>query len=165
MCSRMHEEEEACKIIGIPKENITWLQFHDGMLEYANTRDLVEQVTGIPCHELRPDLYRVPNAKGAIAPRTEETDPMTGHRSKRSVKSALNDFPRISRTPGVMGGKPCVKGSRMTVGMIVAQIGDGATIEELMDDFPELKREDIMEAIRYAGWLSGSMLLELDSAA
>ncbi len=125
----------------------------------------VEQVTGIPCHELRPDLYRVPNAKGAIAPRTEETDPMTGHRSKRSVKSALNDFPRISRTPGVMGGKPCVKGSRMTVGMIVAQIGDGATIEELMDDFPELKREDIMEAIRYAGWLSGSMLLELDSAA
>ena len=44
---RMHEEEEACRVLGIPKENITWLQFHDGMLEYANTRDLVEQVTGI----------------------------------------------------------------------------------------------------------------------
>ena len=44
---RMHEEEEACRVLGIPKENITWLQYHDGMLEYANTRDLVEQVTGI----------------------------------------------------------------------------------------------------------------------
>src|ERR1041384_8528202 len=40
---RMHEEEDACRVLGIPKENITWLQYHDGMLEYANTRDLVEQ--------------------------------------------------------------------------------------------------------------------------
>ena len=44
---RMGEEEEACRILGIPKQNITWLQYHDGMLEYANPRDLVEQVTGI----------------------------------------------------------------------------------------------------------------------
>src|SRR5690348_238777 len=44
---RMAEEEEACRILGIPKESITWLQYHDGMLEYANTRDLVEQVTGL----------------------------------------------------------------------------------------------------------------------
>src|SRR5579863_2690514 len=44
---RMHEEEEACRILGIPKESIEWLQYHDGMLEYANPRDLVEQVTGI----------------------------------------------------------------------------------------------------------------------
>jgi LmbE family N-acetylglucosaminyl deacetylase len=52
---RMHEEEEACRIIGIPKENITWLQFHDGMLEYANTRDLVEQVTAI-IRRVRPEV-------------------------------------------------------------------------------------------------------------
>ncbi len=44
---RKAEEEEACRIIGIPRQNIHWLQFHDGMLEYANPRDLVEQVTGI----------------------------------------------------------------------------------------------------------------------
>ena len=43
---RMREEEEACRI-GIPKQNIIWLQYHDGMLEYANPRDLVEQVTGM----------------------------------------------------------------------------------------------------------------------
>jgi LmbE family N-acetylglucosaminyl deacetylase len=52
---RMHEEEEACRILGIPKENISWLQYHDGMLEYANTRDLVEQVTGI-IRRVRPEV-------------------------------------------------------------------------------------------------------------
>lgn len=51
---RMHEEEEACRIIGIPKQNIKWLEYHDGMLEYANTRDLVEEVTGI-IRRIRPD--------------------------------------------------------------------------------------------------------------
>lgn len=49
------EEEEACRIIGIPKENIHWLQFHDGMLEYANPLDLVEQVTKI-IRTYRPDI-------------------------------------------------------------------------------------------------------------
>ncbi len=49
------EEEEACRIIGIPKENLHWLQFHDGMLEYANPLDLVEQVTKI-IRTYRPDI-------------------------------------------------------------------------------------------------------------
>jgi LmbE family N-acetylglucosaminyl deacetylase len=52
---RMAEEEEACRIVGIPKRNIHWLQFHDGMLEYANPRDLVEQVTKI-IRTFRPDV-------------------------------------------------------------------------------------------------------------
>ena len=51
---RMHEEEEACRIIGIPKDHISWLEYHDGMLEYANTRDLVEEVTKI-IRRVRPD--------------------------------------------------------------------------------------------------------------
>ncbi len=52
---RKAEEEEACRIIGIPKKNIHWLQFHDGMLEYANTLDLVEQVTKV-IRTYRPDV-------------------------------------------------------------------------------------------------------------
>ena len=52
---RKAEEEEACRIIGIPKQNILWLQYHDGMLEYANARDIVEQVTGI-IRRYRPDV-------------------------------------------------------------------------------------------------------------
>jgi LmbE family N-acetylglucosaminyl deacetylase len=49
------EEEEACRILGIPKENIHWLQFHDGMLEYANPLDLVEEVTKV-IRTYRPDV-------------------------------------------------------------------------------------------------------------
>jgi len=52
---RMHEEEAACRILGIPKDHIKWLEYHDGMLEYANTRDLVEEVTGI-IRKVRPDV-------------------------------------------------------------------------------------------------------------
>lgn len=44
---RKAEEEEACRVMGIPKQNIHWLQFHDGMLEYASPKDLVEEVTKI----------------------------------------------------------------------------------------------------------------------
>jgi LmbE family N-acetylglucosaminyl deacetylase len=52
---RKAEEEEACRIIGIPKENIHWLQFHDGMLEYASPKDLVAEVTKV-IRTYRPDL-------------------------------------------------------------------------------------------------------------
>lgn len=89
-------------------------------------------------------------------------DKLTKSTGRRTA--ALKSFPRITRTPGVMGGKPCIKGSRMTVGMIVAQIGGGATIDELIDDFPELKKADILEAISYAGWYSGDLLLDLEPA-
>ena len=62
---RKAEEEEACRILGIPKDHIQWLQFHDGMLEYASPRDLVEQVTGIirrwrPGAVLAPACLRLP---------------------------------------------------------------------------------------------------------
>jgi LmbE family N-acetylglucosaminyl deacetylase len=52
---RKAEEEEACRIVGIPKSNIHWLQYHDGMLEYANPRDLVEVATKI-IRTHRPDV-------------------------------------------------------------------------------------------------------------
>src|SRR5579872_7340705 len=52
---RMAEEEEACRIVGIPKSNIQWLEYHDGMLEYANPRDLVEEVAKI-IRTYRPDI-------------------------------------------------------------------------------------------------------------
>ena len=52
---RMKEEEDSCKVLGIPTQNIHWLGFHDGMLEYANPRDLVEQVTKL-IREYHPDV-------------------------------------------------------------------------------------------------------------
>jgi uncharacterized protein (DUF433 family) len=59
---------------------------------------------------------------------------------------------RITRQPEVMGGKPCIRGMRVTVGMIVGQIGAGHSIEEILADYPYLDREDILQAIRYVAW-------------
>jgi len=59
-------------------------------------------------------------------------------------------FNRITQNPAVMGGKPCIRGMRVTVGMIVGQIGAGLNIEELLQDYPYLEREDVMQALRYA---------------
>jgi uncharacterized protein (DUF433 family) len=68
----------------------------------------------------------------------------------------MDEFPSITRTLGVMGGKPCVRGMRVTVGMIAGQIGSGTTIDEMLDDYPYLQRDDILEAIRYAGALASN---------
>jgi uncharacterized protein (DUF433 family) len=61
---------------------------------------------------------------------------------------------RITQHPDVMGGKACVRGMRVTVGMIVGQISSGRTIEEILADYPYLEREDILQALRYAAWRS-----------
>ena len=58
-------------------------------------------------------------------------------------------FDRITRSPGTMGGKACIRGMRVTVGMIVGQIGAGRSIDELLADYPYLEREDILQALRY----------------
>jgi uncharacterized protein (DUF433 family) len=64
----------------------------------------------------------------------------------------MEQLDRITRQPGIMGGKPCVRGLRVTVGMIVGQIGSGRGIDEILADYPYLEREDIMQALRYAAW-------------
>ncbi len=61
---------------------------------------------------------------------------------------------RITQDARVMGGKACIRGMRVTVGMIVGQIGAGHTIEEILTDYPYLEREDILQALRYAAWLA-----------
>ena len=64
----------------------------------------------------------------------------------------MSDFDRITQKPGVMGGKACVRGMRVTVGMIVGQIGAGRGVDQILADFPYLERDDILQALRYAAW-------------
>ncbi|GHU70136.1 hypothetical protein FACS189450_04090 [Spirochaetia bacterium] len=64
------------------------------------------------------------------------------------------ELERITQNPAVMGGKPCIRGMRVTVGMIVGQIGAGVTVEELLTDYPYLERDDIMQALQYAAALA-----------
>jgi uncharacterized protein (DUF433 family) len=66
----------------------------------------------------------------------------------------MEDLNRISQNPGVMGGKACIRGMRVTVGMIVGQVGAGHSIDEVLSSYPYLEREDVMQALRYAAWLA-----------
>ena len=76
----------------------------------------------------------------------------------------MEEFNRITRNPLVMGGKACIRGMRVTVGMIVGQIAAGHSIDELLADFPYLEREDIMQALRYAAWLAQEREIVLSPA-
>lgn len=69
-------------------------------------------------------------------------------------EQTMGQLDRITQQPEVMGGKVCIRGTRVTVGMIVGQIGVGHSVEEILTDFPYLEREDIMQALRYAAWRS-----------
>ncbi len=53
-----------------------------------------------------------------------------------------------------MGGRACIRGMRMTVSNILSQLADGATIEELLSEYPYLEREDVMQALSYAALLA-----------
>lgn len=64
----------------------------------------------------------------------------------------MGQLDRITQHPDVMGGKACIRGMRVTVGMILGQIGAGHTVDELLSDYPYLEREDILQALRYAAW-------------
>lgn len=64
----------------------------------------------------------------------------------------MDRFDRITLQPDVMGGKACIRGMRVTVGMIVGQIGAGDGVDEILADYPYLEREDVLQALRYAAW-------------
>jgi uncharacterized protein (DUF433 family) len=76
----------------------------------------------------------------------------------------MEPLDRITQDPSVMGGKPCIRRMRVTVGMIVGQIGSGQSIDQILTDYPYLEREDILQAIRYAAWRSEEREVTLVSA-
>ena len=76
----------------------------------------------------------------------------------------METLERITQDPTVMGGKPCIRGMRVTVGTIVGQIGAGRSIEALLDDYPYLEREDISQALRYAAWRAEEREIQLAAA-
>jgi uncharacterized protein (DUF433 family) len=66
----------------------------------------------------------------------------------------MDTLDRITQQPEVMGGKACIRGMRVTVGMVVGQIGAGYSIDQILADYPYLEHEDILQALRYAAWRS-----------
>jgi uncharacterized protein (DUF433 family) len=63
-------------------------------------------------------------------------------------------FERITFDLNVMGGRACIRGMRIPVSVIVGQIAHGASIEEILEGYPDLEREDVQSALEYAAWLT-----------
>jgi len=63
-------------------------------------------------------------------------------------------FDRITFDPNIMGGRACIRGMRIPVSVIVGQVAHGATVEEILTEHPDLEREDVMQALEYAAWLT-----------
>jgi uncharacterized protein (DUF433 family) len=76
----------------------------------------------------------------------------------------MADLDRITVDPRVMGGRPCIRSMRVTVGMIVGQIGAGHSIDAILDAYPYLEREDVMQALRYAAWRAAEREVALQRA-
>jgi uncharacterized protein (DUF433 family) len=72
-------------------------------------------------------------------------------------------FERITFDPAVMGGKPCIRGMRVTVGTIVGLAGAGKSAEEILAAYPYLEREDIQQSLKYAAWRSEEKELPLSA--
>jgi uncharacterized protein (DUF433 family) len=62
----------------------------------------------------------------------------------------LMQFTRITTNPDQMGGVPCIRGLRIPVATVVGMVAEGTSESEILADYPDLKREDIDEALRYA---------------
>ena len=66
----------------------------------------------------------------------------------------METFDRITFDPQIMGGRACIRGMRIPVSVVVGQIAHGATVDEILADYPDLEPEDVQQAIGYAAWLT-----------
>ena len=64
----------------------------------------------------------------------------------------MEDLKRITFNPEIMGGKACIRGMRVTVGIIVGLVASGHSKQEILEMYPYLENEDINEALQYAAW-------------
>ena len=74
----------------------------------------------------------------------------------------MEGLDRITFDPAVMGGKPCIRGMRVTVGMVVGLLAAGRTTGEILAAYPYLEADDIAQALRYAAWRTQERDVALD---
>ena len=82
-----------------------------------------------------------------------------------AARHKMDALTRITFDPKVMGGKPCIRGTRVTVGTIVGLLAAGRTVEEVLEAYPYLEEPDIREALAYAAWRAQETEVPLDPAA
>jgi uncharacterized protein (DUF433 family) len=77
----------------------------------------------------------------------------------------MEKLERITFNPEIMGGKPCIRGMRVTVGMIVGFLASGHSKKEILEMYPYLEGKDINEALRYAAWRVEEIEVPLETGA
>ena len=77
----------------------------------------------------------------------------------------MKNLTRITFDPAVMGGKPCIRGLRVTVGTLVGLVAAGHSNVEILSAYPYLENDDIQEALSYAAWRVEELDVPLDHAA
>jgi uncharacterized protein (DUF433 family) len=83
---------------------------------------------------------------------------------KKRKGNTMKNLTRITFNPNIMGGKPCIRGLRVTVGTIVGLVATGYSTAEILKAYPYLEEEDIREALAYAAWRVEEIELPLVSA-
>lgn len=75
----------------------------------------------------------------------------------------MRTLTRITASPEMMGGRPCIRGIRVTVGTVVGLLAAGHSREEILRLYPYLEPEDITEALAYAAWRSDEFEVPISS--
>lgn len=78
--------------------------------------------------------------------------------------TASDVLARITHDPAVMGGRPCLRGMRVTVDAIVGLLGAGHSVDEILREYPYLEKDDIQAALAYAAWRSDEIELPLKAS-
>jgi uncharacterized protein (DUF433 family) len=76
----------------------------------------------------------------------------------------MKNLERITLNPAVMGGKPCIRGLRVTVGTVIGLLASGLTSQEILKMYPYLEQEDLFAALSYAAWRSEEIEIPLATA-
>jgi uncharacterized protein (DUF433 family) len=79
---------------------------------------------------------------------------MTEHIAFSGILLAMDLLRRITHDPAVMGGRPCIRGMRVTVGAILGLLAAGHSVEEILKAYPYVERDDVQAALAYAAWRS-----------
>ena len=68
--------------------------------------------------------------------------------------ATIKPFDRITVDPNIMGGRPCIRGMRIQVSLILNLVANGMTMEEIIEAYPSIESKDISECLHYAAWLA-----------
>lgn len=76
----------------------------------------------------------------------------------------MKSLDRVTFSPNIMGGRPCIRGLRVTVGTLVGLVASGRERREILKLYPYLEEEDIVQALKYAAWRAEELELPLQLA-